>query len=141
MNKTKTVLCFGTFDILHPGHLHYFKQAKKHGDKLIVVIARDSTCKKIGKKNIFSEQERKKIVESLEIVDEAVLGHTDNHFRIIKELDPDIICLGYDHNISEEKLRAKLIELGVKAKIKRISAYLTDTYKSSLIKKRLLSAN
>ncbi|HLC71304.1 MAG TPA: adenylyltransferase/cytidyltransferase family protein, partial [Candidatus Nanoarchaeia archaeon] len=37
----KTVMCFGTFDILHPGHLHYLQQAKKYGDYLMVVIARD----------------------------------------------------------------------------------------------------
>ena len=39
----KLVMCAGTFDIVHPGHLYFFSEAKKLGDKLIVVVARDET--------------------------------------------------------------------------------------------------
>ena len=45
--QNKTVLTFGTFDIFHPGHLHYLKEAKKHGNCLIVIIARDTTVQRI----------------------------------------------------------------------------------------------
>ncbi|MCD4694128.1 adenylyltransferase/cytidyltransferase family protein, partial [bacterium] len=41
------VMCFGTFDNLHLGHLFYLKEAKKFGDYLVVVIARDNNVKKI----------------------------------------------------------------------------------------------
>ena len=74
----KLVMCFGTFDLLHLGHLHYFQEAKKHGDYLIVVIARDITKKKQHKKVLFSEQERQKLVQSSKLVDEAVLGYPDD---------------------------------------------------------------
>jgi len=47
MKKLVKVLAFGTFDILHPGHEFYLKEAKKHGDILDVVVARDSTVEKI----------------------------------------------------------------------------------------------
>ncbi|MCX6707322.1 MAG: adenylyltransferase/cytidyltransferase family protein, partial [Candidatus Woesearchaeota archaeon] len=52
--KPKTVLVFGTFDILHPGHLNFFDQARKaggEGSKLVVVVARDFNSKKA--KGIF----------------------------------------------------------------------------------------
>lgn len=41
------VLTFGTFDIFHPGHEYYLREAKKHGDKLVTVIARDQTVKNV----------------------------------------------------------------------------------------------
>ena len=47
----KTVMCAGTFDTIHPGHLYFLSEAKKYGDKLIVVVARDETSEKMkGKK-------------------------------------------------------------------------------------------
>ena len=43
----KTVMVFGSFDLLHPGHLFFLKQAKKHGDKLVVVVALDRTIESV----------------------------------------------------------------------------------------------
>jgi len=71
----KKVMCAGTFDIIHPGHLYYLSEAKKHGDKLVVVVARDNTSEKFkGKKPVHSERERLEAVKMLNIVNEAVLG-------------------------------------------------------------------
>ena len=106
----KKVMCFGTFDLLHLGHLNYFKQAKKFGDYLIVVIARDQT--KHDKKPFFTENERLELVKSLELVDEAVLGDLKDHFKVIKERKPDLLCLGYDQQYGQ-----KLKELGIENKI------------------------
>lgn len=46
MKKNVKVMVFGTFAVLHPGRLYFFNQAKKHGDKLIAVVARDVNVKK-----------------------------------------------------------------------------------------------
>jgi len=62
----KKVICFGTFDLLHLGHLNYFQQAKKQGDYLIVVIATDKTKQTQRKQTIFTEQERCTLVQSLQ---------------------------------------------------------------------------
>ena len=133
----KTVMCFGTFDLLHLGHLHYLQQAKKYGDYLIVVIATDKTKQTQHKKTIFSEQERCVLIQSLKIVDEAVIGYPDDHFRIIVEKKPDLICLGYDHPISEEKITHELAQRNLFPKIVRAAAYQPDRYKSSKIKNTL----
>ena len=73
------VMAFGTFDILHPGHLFYLAQAKKLGNKLIVIVARDNTVKRVKiRPPEHNENERLKKVQAQEYVDEAVLGD-ENH--------------------------------------------------------------
>jgi len=136
----KTVMCFGTFDLLHLGHLHYFQQAKKYGDYLIVVIARDKTKQMQKKGIIFSEKERLELVKNLRAVDEAVLGYPDNHFRIIEEKKPDVIFLGYDHKINEKELAMKLKERGLKPEIKRAKPFKLGKHKSTLLREKVLKS-
>ena len=132
-------MCFGTFDILHLGHLNYFEQAKGHGDELLVVVARDSTKENQQKETIFNEDERLKLVQSLKIVDEAVLGNHEDHFKIIQERAPDVICLGYDHPITEKALEKELATRDVHPQILRMKPYKEDTQKASKIKEKVLS--
>ena len=101
----KTVLVFGTFDILHPGHLNFFEQAKKaggEGSRLVVVVARDFNSKQA--KGIFpinNESSRLDAVKKANAADEVILGELNNKFEIIKKIRPDIICIGYDQKIPE----------------------------------------
>lgn len=131
----KTIMCFGTFDILHLGHLYYFEQSKKYGDYLIVVIARDKTKEQQKKKIIFSEQERIKMVQSLNVVDEAVLGNVDDHLAIIAEKKPDALCLGYDQKIDEKELKVRLAQRKLYPQVVRISSYHPHSQKSTKIRK------
>ncbi|MBI4151625.1 FAD synthase [Candidatus Woesearchaeota archaeon] len=135
----KKVMCFGTFDLLHLGHLDYFRQAKEHGDHLTVVIARDATKEKQKKDILFSEEERLQLVQSLGIVDEAVLGDEQDHFKIIREKKPDVICLGYDHAISEEQLREELRKYNLFPKIIRAAPFQSTRHKSSVLREKLLT--
>jgi FAD synthetase len=134
----KKVMCFGTFDLLHLGHLNYFKQAKQLGDYLIVVIARDKTKQDQQKKTVFTEDERLELIGSLNIVDEVVLGYKDNHFRIIKEKNPAIICLGYDHPITELEIQEKLFTLKLNPIVVRAKSFHPENQKSSRIKELIL---
>ena len=132
----KVVVAFGTFDLLHPGHLAYLRQAKTYGDRLIVVISRDVNVVKIkGGKPLFSEQDRKKIVGALKDVDEAVLGSSADMFKIIKKLKPDIVCLGYDQEIGKAELQSKLSGMEAPPRIVRAKSYHAENYKSSKLKK------
>ena len=132
----KTVMCAGTFDTIHPGHLFYLCEAKKYGNKLIVVVARDDTSKAFkGKNPIHNEKERLEAVRTLKIVDKAVLGRHGNIFDIIKEIKPDVICLGYDQNVQKQQLEDELDKRGIKAEVIRISGYMPHLYKSSKLKK------
>ncbi len=134
----KKVLVFGTFDILHPGHEYFLKQAKKHGYELIVVIARDLTVKQIKKlMPDNNELKRLKTIQKLDYVDKAVLGSMDmDKYKIIEDIKPDVICLGYDQTAFVNDLEAKLYERGLRPEIIRISAYKPDKHKSSHYKKK-----
>jgi FAD synthetase len=133
--EMKTVMCFGSFDVLHPGHLYYLREAKKKGDKLIVVVARDAIIEKIkGKKPKYNERERIEHVRELPVVDKAVLGYIEDPYEIIEEINPEIICLGYDQNSFSEGLQEMLTKRGMNAKIYRIDAFNEHIYKSSKLK-------
>lgn len=132
----KKVMCAGTFDAIHPGHLFYLSEAKKYGDKLIVVVARDDTSKAFkGKKPEHNERERLESVRMLKIVDKAVLGHQGNIFDIIEEIKPDVICLGYDQKVQKQQLEDELKKRGIKAEVIRVDAYMPYIYKSSKLRK------
>ena len=129
-------MCAGTFDIIHPGHLYYLSEAKKYGNKLVVVVARDDTSQNFkGKKPTHNEKQRLEAVRMLEIVDEAVLGHHGNIFEIIEEIKPDVICLGYDQKVQKQELEEELKKRNIKAEVIRIGPYMQNIYKSSKLKK------
>ena len=130
------VMCAGTFDKIHPGHLYFFSEAKKHGDKLIVVVSRDKTAEKFkGKKPMHNEKERLEAIRMLNIVDESHLGREGSIFDIIEELKPNVICLGYDQKVQKLELEEELKKRGIKAEIVRIDAYMPNLYKSSKLEK------
>ena len=131
-------MVFGTFDILHPGHLYFLKHAKKMGDMLLVVIARDSTVEKIkGIKPVHSEHERLKKVHQLLYVDSAILGSKKDKLLLIEKIKPDIICLGYDQQHFTQNLEQELEKRKLATKIVRLEAYKEYLYKSSKLRKTI----
>ena len=95
--KMKTVMAFGSFDLLHPGHIYFLKRAKELGDKLVVVIAKDSTIEEVkGKAPKYHEKDRVEHIRDLKIADKVVIGYEADKYEIIEEINPDIIALGYD---------------------------------------------
>jgi len=133
MNKTKKVLAFGTFDIFHKGHEFYLKNARKHGDILNVVVARDSTVKQIkGKYPLNNELKRLAVIQNLNYVDKAFLGYEEDKYKIIEEIRPDIICLGYDQKSFNNDLKNKLKKRGLNPKIIKFEkGFKPEVYKTS----------
>ena len=132
------VLVFGTFDILHPGHEYFLKQAKKQGDELVVVVARDSTVKQVkGELPHHDENFRLSNIQKLDYVNRAMLGYESaDKYRIIEEVKPDIICLGYDQTHFVDSLEKKLDEIGLSPDIIRIDSYHPHIHKSSHYRKK-----
>ena len=129
-------MVFGTFDLLHDGHIHLFREAKKYGDYLIVVIARDSSVKKIkGIEPHQNELLRLEKVRNVAFVDNVVLGHEDDFYKVIEENKPEVLCFGYDQNKMnvEEELKKRRI----KAEIVTLEAFAPETFKSSLMRKKI----
>jgi FAD synthetase len=136
--KEKIVMAFGTFDLLHPGHLSYLKQAKKFGKKLVVVVARDVTSKKVkGYAAVQKEKTRLKMVQSLAPVTKAVLGNKGNIYAIVKEWNPFLIALGYDQKPSLTELKKQLHLHGISTKVKRMKALQPGIFKSKKLRARI----
>ncbi len=142
--KKKVVLASGVFDLLHLGHVKFLEDAKKAGGenaKLVVIIARDSTVEKTkGKKPIMSEDQRRALVESLKVVDKAVLGYENLDIgEVIENVKPDIIALGYDQTDMEREVRNYVNKNKVNVKIVRIGKFGENTLdSSSKIKQKII---
>ena len=116
-----TVIAQGTFDILHPGHLHYFSEAASLGDALHVIIARRENVTH-KEKPILPDRQRRDMVAALEMVDEAHLGHTEDIFVPIERIDPDCIVLGHDQHHDESAIVDALAARGIDCEVRRASA-------------------
>lgn len=135
----KTVLVFGTFDIFHPGHNFFLKAAKKHGDRLIVVVARDRTVKELkGQKPFYDENARLEKLKSLPCVEMAVLGNLGDKLEIVGKIRPEVVVLGYDQFAFTKDLGGNLKKRGLKTKVVRINESLEpEIYKSSKLRQGL----
>ncbi len=137
----KTVLLFGTFDVLHVGHLHVFKQARKLGDRVVVIVGRDVNVKKIkGVLPLNSEKERMELLQHIDLIDEVLLGAKTDMYAWIKKIKPEVIALGYDQQVFTEKLQDKLTEFKLKTKIVRLKPFQIKDKKSSKLKAKLLTS-
>jgi len=116
-----TVVAQGTFDILHPGHVHYLSDAAAMGNRLHVIVARSQNVTH-KPEPILPGRQRRAMVDALEVVDEAHLGHSEDIFVPIERIDPDVIVLGYDQHHDEDGLRRALRARGIDCEIRRASA-------------------
>ena len=101
----------GCFDILHPGHIRYLKEAKKFGDILIVALNSDKSVRRLKGKNrpVFSENDRVEILSSLEFVDYIIIFNELSPKKLILSLKPDIQVKGGDYK-EEEVLEKETME-------------------------------
>ena len=132
------VLVFGTFDLLHPGHEYFFREAKKHGDKLYVIVARDQTVETVkGKTPIHDEQRRMENISGLEYIDEVMLGSLKDRYEMIQKVRPDVICLGYDQKHFTQKLKEELAQRNLHPKIIRLGSHEPHRHKSSILREMM----
>ncbi|MGB9841518.1 MAG: adenylyltransferase/cytidyltransferase family protein [Candidatus Bathyarchaeales archaeon] len=134
--RKKIVLASGVFDLLHLGHVRFLEEAKKAGGndaELIVIIARDSTVEKSkGRKPVMPESQRRALVESLKVVDEAVLGFEEFDIAdVIKRIKPDVIALGYDQSDMERLVKDYVNKNNLNIKVVRIGKFEADALNSS----------
>ncbi len=114
------VLAQGTFDLLHPGHVHYLREAAAMGDELHVIVARgDNVTHKDPP--VVDGRQRRDLVAALDVVDHALLGHPEDIFVPVEELDPDVIVLGHDQHHDEDAIEGALDERGIDCEVVRAS--------------------
>lgn len=121
----RIVVAQGTFDILHPGHVHYLEESARLGDHLEVIVSRRTNVDH-KRPPILPASQRRDMVQSLEAVDHARLGHPADIFVPIEEIDPDIITLGFDQHHEPAAIEDELDRRGIDCTVERIGPYEKD---------------
>ncbi len=131
----KTVLVFGSFDGLHPGHLAMLGEAKMQGDKLVAALAPDGVIQRIkGRKPKKSFDDRLATLESSGLVNEVVASdETDGSYEILGRVKPDVVAFGYDQDAFRENFLKFLERTGKTVAVMTLSSFEPEKYKSSKI--------
>lgn len=137
MEKTR-IMIFGTFDMIHEGHVDLFRQARRLAEDpyLIVSVARDFIAARVrGYPPKHAEEERCINLAQHELVDEAVVGDDAGYMQHISRLQPDIIALGYDQKGDYvDNLEKDLREAGLLTRVVRMQPYKPETFKTSKLR-------
>lgn len=135
----RAVLTNGCFDLLHRGHIHLFKEAKKQGDILIVAVNDDSSVQRFKgpSRPIFPLEERLEILEAIQDIDYLVPFSEDTPQKIIASLLPDILVKGGDWKPEEVVGKSEVEDAGGKV---IIVPFFSSYSSSSLIHKIIDSA-
>jgi rfaE bifunctional protein nucleotidyltransferase chain/domain len=101
----------GCFDLLHRGHVHLLRAAKACGDILIVAINSDRSVKAIKgpRRPVLPENDRAELIAAMEMVDYVVLFDEPDPYRLIAELNPDVLVKGGDWS-AEKIIGADVVE-------------------------------
>ena len=113
-----TVVAQGTFDLVHPGHVHYLEEAAAFGDELHVIVARRANVTHKARP-VLPDRQRRDVVAAFGVVDEAHLGHESDIFVPVEEIDPDVVVLGYDQHHDVSAIEAALGERGIDCRVER----------------------
>jgi FAD synthetase len=142
--RRTVVLAAGVFDVLHLGHVKFLEEAKKAGGRdaeLVVIVARDKTVEeRKGEKPVISENQRRALVESLKVVDEAILGYEEFDIgKVIEKIKPDVIAVGHDQKKIGEDVRKAIAKRGLKVRVVKIGRFGEDELDSSSeIKRKII---
>lgn len=119
----KVVFIGGGFEVIHAGHLHTVNQAKKLGDVLVAVVARDDTIRKRkGRKPISPESERVDLLSALRLVDAAILGGRGNIYDTLEKVRPDVVALGYDQYHTVTDVKREAVRRGLQVSVVRLGS-------------------
>jgi rfaE bifunctional protein nucleotidyltransferase chain/domain len=127
----KIVHCHGVFDLVHPGHIVHFKEARKHGDLLVVTVTPDRWVNKGPGRPLFAQQLRLEHLAALTLVDYVALNEWPTAIKTIEMLRPDFYVKGRDYADPKDDVTGKIGE--EEAAVKSVGGRLvfTDGFVSS----------
>jgi len=128
----------GVFDLLHPGHVYFLTEARKLGDELVVVVARDQTARRLKHEPYVPEHVRREMVEALKPVDRAILGSSTDIYETVVRERPQIIALGHDQVWNEKEVERECARRGVPVRVVRIGPLPHDELATRRIVDRIL---
>jgi rfaE bifunctional protein nucleotidyltransferase chain/domain len=94
----RLVFTNGCFDLLHPGHVHYLREARSLGDALVVALNSDRSVRVLKGEGrpILNEQERAEVIAALEVVTYVIIFDEETPRELIGALLPDVLVKGGD---------------------------------------------
>lgn len=104
----KVVLCHGTFDLLHIGHIKHIQYAKKLGDILIVTITADQYVNKGPDRPIFTDTLRAENIAALGCVDYVAVNHEITSVNVIEQIKPDIYVKGNEYQSEKDDVTGNI---------------------------------
>ena len=136
--RKRVVLIFGTFDELHDGHRFFLREARRHGDYLIAVVARDAVVEKLkGKQPRQPFKKRLAGLLASGLADDASPGDdTLGLWSAIKRYSPDLVALGYDQMQLEKELRVFIKKEHLSTELVTIAALHPDRLHSRFRRKK-----
>lgn len=132
------VMATGVFDLLHPGHLYFLEEARKLGDELVVVVARDQTARRLKHEPYVPEHLRRQMVAALKPVDKAVLGSTTDIYETVVQERPQIVALGHDQRWDEREIERECARRGVPVRVVRLGPLPHDELATRRLIERIL---
>ena len=104
VEKKKVVLCHGVFDLIHPGHIIHFEQAKRMGDILVVSVTSERFVRKGPGRPYFNDEMRMKFLEAIEYIDYVMLSEEYTVDDIVEAVEPDIYVKGEEYKIPQDDI-------------------------------------
>lgn len=106
----KVILCHGVFDLVHPGHIIHFEQAKEMGDLLVVSVTSEKYVRKGPGRPYFNDEMRMKFLEAIEPIDYVMLSEGYTVDDIIETVEPDIYVKGEEYKRDEDDITGKIAD-------------------------------
>lgn len=106
----KVVLCHGVFDLIHPGHIVHFEQAKQMGDVLVVSITSESYVRKGPGRPYFNDEMRMKFLEAIQYIDYVMLSEGYTVDDIVEVVEPDVYVKGEEYKKAKDDITGKITE-------------------------------
>jgi cytidyltransferase-like protein len=132
--RLKVVMMGGAFEIIHPGHVHAFSEARALGNTLVVVIATDGSVERNkGRAPVTSQALRVGLVQSLREVDLALPGNKGSIYDILLRIRPDVIALGYDQRHSGDDIEREAARRGLHVRTARLGTTIPDLKTSKIL--------
>lgn len=105
---SKIVQCHGVFDLVHPGHLEHFEEARKLGDVLVVSITADEFINKGPNRPYFDQVLRSRFLAALEMISYVYIVQSDSAIDAIKLIKPDFYVKGSDYRKLNDDITGKI---------------------------------
>jgi len=133
-HRIKVVMTGGVFDLIHMGHIATLEEARRLGDMLAVVVARDISVQRTkGRNPLNDEASRLRVVRSLKPVDAAILGDKRDMYRTAQLIEPNVIAIGYDQKHDEGRIVVELRRRGVRTQVKRLRVQVPGVKTSNIL--------